>query len=304
MKVLLLFSVLLPTLLFGQITNHFAQPDSKWHVAKSYTAATQEYPSFIATTTKVYGIQGDSLINGETWSKMYSTTDSLFQNDLVYEGLTRKENSLILHIDNQNQLDTLYNFDLELGDSVFYDFSLFTSWIHVEEIQNIQINGESYRKFIFTEPIGYIAFDRLNEIWIEGIGSIHGPLFPNSPRKFSEETPDSLILTCTFSDNQEQYDHPNFLDCYVDITLHVENEKSLFLNIYPNPVSSVLTIETNELIKGAIKVHDLNGKFVHSINSNVKKTKIDVSGWENGVYFLNFEIGEKQVVKRIIVGND
>ena len=85
MKSILLISFLFPTLLFSQITNHFSNQDSKWNVAKSYPAATQEFPSFVATTTKVYGFQGDSTINSEVWSKMYSTSDSLFQNNLVFE---------------------------------------------------------------------------------------------------------------------------------------------------------------------------------------------------------------------------
>jgi hypothetical protein len=44
----------------------------------------------------------------------------------------------------------------------------------------------------------------MDEIWIEGIGSIHGPLSPHNPRKFSEEIPDSLMLTCTCVNNPIQ----------------------------------------------------------------------------------------------------
>src|SRR5690554_377039 len=90
MKIFLLFSfTLTTTLLFGQITNHFSHQDAKWHVAKTSTAATQEHPNFVATTTTVYGFQEDSTINGETWSKIYSTSDSSFQNNLVFEEIGR-----------------------------------------------------------------------------------------------------------------------------------------------------------------------------------------------------------------------
>jgi len=151
MKTLLVFFAFsLPTLLLGQITNHFIHSDSKWNVAKTYIAGTQENPSFVATTTTIYGFQGDSTINGKTWSKMYSTRDSLFQNNLVYEGLTRKDNDLILFKDTLNQLDTLYNFDLAVGDSVYYEFSTAPDWIYVEEIDTIQINGQDYRKYEST----------------------------------------------------------------------------------------------------------------------------------------------------------
>src|SRR5690554_1864081 len=298
MKAFLLFSfTLASTLLFGQITNHFSHLDSKWHVAESYPAATQEHPSFVATTTKVYGFQGDSTINGETWSKIYSSSDSLFQNNLIFEGLTRAENDLVLFKSSANPVDTLYNFNLAVGDSVFYDFGFTTTWIHVEEIQTIQLNGNNYRKFIFSEP-PFTAFDQLNEQWIEGVGSIHGPLFPHSPRKFSEEWPDSMLLTCSFADNQDLFQHPSYSDCYVNITLGIENQEAINLSIYPNPVSSILTIESSQNINGEIEIFDVNGKLIQSKNSNGKATQIDVSGFEDGVYFLHFEVGGRKVVRR------
>ena len=302
MKIFLLFSfTLTTTLLFGQITNHFSHQDAKWHVAKTSTAATQEHPNFVATTTTVYGFQEDSTINGETWTKIYSTSDSSFQNNLVFEGLTKVENDFVLFKSATDPIDTLYNFNLSVGDSVFYDFDFFTSWIHVDEIQSVQINGESYKKFIFSEPTGPTAFDHLNEVWIEGIGSVHGPLFPLSPVKFSEEMPDSMLLTCSFANSLEHYNHPGYSDCYVDIALGLKNQESLNFNIYPNPASSILTIESDQNISGDIVIYDVNGRIVKSEPSNGKEIKIDVSGWENGVYFLHFEVGMQKVVKRFIV---
>jgi hypothetical protein len=79
----------LPTLLFGQKTNHFDHLDSKWSVAKTYPAANQQNPSFVATTTTIYGYKGDTLIDNKQWFKLYSTHDSLFQKNLVFKGLTR-----------------------------------------------------------------------------------------------------------------------------------------------------------------------------------------------------------------------
>lgn len=294
-------TALLPTQLFGQVINHFSHQDAKWNVAKTFIAATQEFPSFAATTTKVYGYQGDSTINGKTWSKMYSTNDSLFQNNLVFEGLTRVENDLILYKNTANPIDTLYNFDLAVGDSVFYELGVYPDWIYVEEIKTIQINGQDYRKFIFSEP-NIIGFFQLNEQWIEGIGSIHGPLFPNTPGRFSGEIPDSLILTCSFVNNQEFYDHPSFSDCYVDITLGIENQEVINLNIYPNPVSSILTIESTQNLNNNIRIYDVNGKLLRTERANGDTMKIDVSSFEKGVYFLHFEVGMKKVVKKVLIG--
>ena len=116
MKTVIVFSVLmLPTILWGQIINHFDNLDSKWNVAKTYPAANQQNPNFVATTTTVYVFQADTVINSVQWFKVYSSNDSLFQNNLVYRGLLRTENNKVFYLDTLNQLDTLYDFNLNLG---------------------------------------------------------------------------------------------------------------------------------------------------------------------------------------------
>ena len=301
MRTLIILSALLPTLLLGQITNHFTHSDAQWNVAKTFIAATQEHPSFVATTTTVYGFQGDSTINGETWYKMYSTPDSLFQNNLVYQGLTRNENDVILFIDTLSQLDTLYNFNLILGDSVLYNFNGMPEWIYVDEINTLQINGQSYRKFKFTDPTGPSAFYFLKEEWIEGIGSIHGPLFPHAPVQFSSELPDSLLLTCSFSNTQDFFQHPSYSNCYVNIVLGTEVQETMNYKLYPNPASSVLTIEASQNLGGDIEIFDLNGKLVKTVSADGMNLEIDVSSLENGLYFLHFTTDKQINVKRFVV---
>jgi hypothetical protein len=41
-------------LLFSQI-NHFDHPEAQWNVAKTYPAANPQNPTFVTTTTTVYG---------------------------------------------------------------------------------------------------------------------------------------------------------------------------------------------------------------------------------------------------------
>ena len=76
MKIKILLTILtFPMLLFGQVTSHFNNLDSKWNVAKTYQNANMQNPNFVATTTTVYGFQGDTLINSDLWFKLYSTSD-------------------------------------------------------------------------------------------------------------------------------------------------------------------------------------------------------------------------------------
>ncbi len=225
-KIFFIFSFL-PTLLLGQKINHFDHLDSKWNIARTYTAGNQQNPNFVATTTTIFGYHGDTLINNEQWLKLYVTNDSLFQNNLVYQGLTRSENNRVLYLDATNQIDTLYDFNLNLGDSVLFNlYGMYPEKLPVTSIDSIQLNGEFYKRFKFAEP-SIIAFDELNEVWIDGIGSIHGPLFPNFPVKFSQEIPDLLLLTCTTSDDLEIYHNPLYSNCYINIVLGLETPEAI-----------------------------------------------------------------------------
>ncbi|MEP4134243.1 MAG: LamG-like jellyroll fold domain-containing protein [Cyclobacteriaceae bacterium] len=66
------------------------------------------------------------------------------------------------------------------------------------------------------------------------------------------------------------------------------------LNIYPNPVADVLTIELDETPFSSFNVRTLSGKVVASpmLQTKDKKVEIDLGHLSSGVYLLHFE-GEK-----------
>lgn len=289
MKTTIIFSVMmLPTLLWGQIVNHFENLDSKWNVAKTHPSGTQQNPNFATTTTTIFGFQGDTLINSEQWLKLYSTNDSLFQSNLIYRGLTRKANHLILYRDTLNQIDTLYNFDLSLGDSVLFNlYGMHPEWLKVINVDSIAMNGNFYKRLKFAEP-DMIAFDKLNEVWIEGIGSIHGPLFPNFPVKFSQEMPDSMLLTCTFSNNQEVWQHAAYNNCYVSIVLGIDKHELYSFKIYPNPFSDQIHFENKIAEVLYMTILDNIGQVVKQVQITGKNATIDLSQLNDGIYFLRW----------------
>jgi len=290
----------LPTLLFGQKTNHFNHLDSKWNVARTYPAANQQNPNFVATTTTIYGYRGDTLINNQQWFKLYATNDSLFQKNLVYQGLTRTENNRVLYQDATYQLDTLYDFDLKVGDSVLFNlFGKNPEKIPVTDIDSIEINGETCKRFRFAEP-KIIAFDEFNEVWIEGIGSIHGPLFPHFPVKFSQEMPDSMLLTCTYSDSQQRWQHPSYSACYIQIVLGMKTQEDFNFNVYPNPFSERITIENNRKEIFDLTILNSSGQIVRKMKISSIPETIDLTELTNGIYLLRINSKEINTTIKLV----
>jgi hypothetical protein len=299
MKIILSL-LLFPTLIFGQITNHFENVNSKWYVAKTFPSANMQNPNFVATTTTVFGFHGDSLYNGETWYKLYSTQDSLFISSLIYQGLIRAENNRILFIDSLNQLDTLYNFNLVIGDSVLFNLDgQFPEKIPVIDIDSIQINGQFYRRFKFAEPL-MNAFSELNEVWIEGIGSIHGPIFPNTPRQFAQEIPDSLILICTYSNSQQYWQHLSFNSCYLNIVLGSDRITETDLKIYPNPFQDNVKIKLTRADNYEINIFNSSGqKLIQKIiTSDI--LAIDLTTLIDGIYFITVDSNSSRWTSKLL----
>ena len=301
MKKKIIFSILLlPSILFGQVINHFDNLDSKWNVAKTYPNGNQQNSNFVETKTTIYGFQGDTIVNSEQWFKIYSTNDSLFQNDLLYRGLLRAENSKVFYLNTLNQLDTLYDFSLNVGDSVLFDlYGMYPEWLQVTSVDSIQINGDYYRRQKFEEP-SINAFDWLDEEWIEGIGSKHGPLFPAFPVKFSEEIPDSMLTSCSFSNNQQVWQHPNYPSCYVNIVLSIDQLELLGFKVYPNPFSDRIHLENSRLQHYELIILNGLGQTVKSTQVNGESQTIDLAGLKAGIYFMKIQNGKNSETVKMI----
>jgi hypothetical protein len=302
MKTKYLLTVLaFPILAFGQITNHFNNSDSKWNVAKTYPDGNLQNPNFVATTTTVFGFQGDTLINSDLWFKLYSTSDSLFQNNLTFKGLIRTDNSRILYLDTASQLDTLYDFNINPGDSILFNlYGQFPEKIPVINIDSIHINGQFYRRFHFAEPTIINAFDLLNEVWIEGIGSIHGPIFTTFPVKFSTEIPDSLILTCTYSNNQQVWQHPSYNSCYLNIVLGIDNKAKTDLSFYPNPFQDNIKINLTKADNYEINIFNSIGQRLIAKSMTSDFATIDLTALNDGVYFMTIDSKTERWTTKLI----
>lgn len=303
MKTNYLFILLfVPVFAFSQAVNHFNQIDARWYVAKTYPAATPQNPNFSATKTTVYGYLGDSLINGISWHKLYATNDPLFESDFVFEGLIRTDNNLVIFTNTFSELDTLYDFSLNAGDHVSYPFYDNLYPTRLDDVDSITLNGEFFRTYDFDEPMGLPnAFDYVDERWIEGIGSIHGPLFPHQPRTFTHEiiSGDSLILTCSCANGQFFWQHPSYENCYTQILLGTGSYLTAEIDFYPNPFRDQVVVRLPENKTFDMTVLSETGQELCR-KTVVSGEIIDLSFLSTGMYFINLSDGLQNTTGKLI----
>ena len=302
MKKLLTLFLLIPACsLFGQNSITFTDPDATWNVASTYPHANPQFPDFVETTTKVNGYIGDTLIGGAYWSKMYITSDSSFQSGFTFLGDVKETNGFVIFLGATGTIDTIYNFNLNIGDSVAYNFIFGKTYLKVENIDSIEINGEYYKQFHFQEP--WVVPFYLNEVWIEEIGSIHGPLFPADPRVFETEIPDSTYLTCYKSNDTVVWNNPDYESCYINIVLSTNDIQNEQLKVFPNPFNNEIRIEfpDNEKAKYIMSIYDLSGNLIFATPINqTGHYEINSQSLKTGIYIIQIE-SDKQIFRQKLV---
>ncbi|MBO4873853.1 MAG: PKD domain-containing protein [Bacteroidales bacterium] len=70
------------------------------------------------------------------------------------------------------------------------------------------------------------------------------------------------------------------------------------VNIYPNPTSSILNIEAEDLV--SVSIIDMLGRVVYFADENCSAASIDLSGFANAEYMVKVETKKGSSLKRII----
>ncbi|MES2516113.1 MAG: serine hydrolase [Bacteroidota bacterium] len=94
------------------------------------------------------------------------------------------------------------------------------------------------------------------------------------------------------------WDYINKLDC--SITPVSENE-NLFYAIYPNPVSTVLSIDNINHAINSASVFDVYGKLLYSSLKNESTINIDFTDFSKGVYIVELQNNHNEITRRKVV---
>lgn len=299
-QTLTLLCIVCPLFLFAQTVNHFENESSKWSVTESYLNNNQQNPNWVDTVTTVYGFQGDTTVNNESWFKTYSSIDITFTTNLQFHGLLRSTNGLVIFQDTTSTIDTLYDFNMELGDSILYDFDYELAYIKVIEVDSIPINGQMFKRMRFSEPLIPTPFANVYEVWIEDIGSVHGPLFPHRPTFTSSEFPGALDLTCSETNFTQFYQNSFYDQCYYSVILNSDQLAKGEFDIYPNPVVDRFFIRQQRSNSGHYLVRDVLGKEVLSGKLQSDNETVDISSFDSGIYFVTVLLDNTTLTKEII----
>lgn len=79
-----------------------------------------------------------------------------------------------------------------------------------------------------------------------------------------------------------------------------ENNINFNLSVYPNPFSSVITIQSDLKTEGTISLMDIAGTIIYSQQLNEMQTILDVNALPAGIYLLELSSANQKTVKKLI----
>ena len=286
MKRILLITITAIAFQLALTAQNFVSPDKQWSVLAG--GMPQSY------STEIFWIEGDSVVDDMAYQKIWISMDSL--QTQYYRGLLREESNVVYYIQPGNSEGILYDFNLEIGDtiSIVNSFCWDAFPLTVYDIDTVEYFGMMRKRWhlgVEGEP---------SEIWIEGIGSHSGPLY--SGYEFCIVCPFWELL-CFHNQGELQYISPYETDCYKTSVGQNENFEVSVLLIKPNPVKSGSKLFVDSPFKiEEISLFNTSGQLLQKIHPTKNGLNaFDTRHLKPGIYFVSAIASGKLITQKIVV---
>lgn len=288
MKISFVCVLLLATLsAASQIPDYFAS-DPAWRL----TSACQAGLPCIENTGYVYYIKGDSTIGNLTYQKLFKRGKSEFTWNASppippsctgshvfnhFEALIRQDKRKVYVRDNQGTDTLLYDFDLQIGDSlpVTWNNQNIKGSIIVSGIDSI-LAGTDYRRI-------FQLSGNSSSTLVEGIGHNNGLLEPFPP-----------ILECgynleCFALGDTVYFPNKGTPCDFTVSIPPAPPGSAGLHVFPNPARDHFTVQLSEAVKDPqVFAFDAIGRQTLLQASNIGRAELQmqIADLAKGIFLI------------------
>jgi hypothetical protein len=301
-KYILIWTLLISTTSIGQTSSYHSMPDSGAVWNFHYTFYCFWTGGGVADIYYSLTVSGDTIINGNTYHKLYRPYAQSFSVGncggvlIGYNGAFREDtsNRKVYYVPIANSVEQLlYDFNLQVGDTVVgYLQSLISPYDTVQSIDSILI-GNSYRKRWNINPCYDIYL-------IEGIGSTYG-LYENSPGCATDFA--NYYLTC-FQQNGLTLYPDTTISCQL-ITISDNNSlETVSTTISPNPFHTSCQIQmSSEFGNFEWKIFNSEGILLtNGTNPNNKEFRLSRGDLKNGIYLIQLMNSRGQsVIRKFVV---
>lgn len=243
----------------------------------------------------------DTIIDGKSYKKLYSFTEREFNIETATFvcGIRENENKQVFVASYHNQQEfLLYDFSLTEGDSILADGE-YELYFNVTNVDTLVFNGVERREITLQ------FYNYAWVTWIEGIGNIEGLLMDWRSYTMAMDPMPNVRLRCYEYNEECLYSDFSFNesidDCYTPLYTGLEeNQIQNNISLYPNPTKERVYINTSIPIK-KITISNLLGQEIKKYNNLETTSSINISGLNEGVYFVKIYTEKVVLSKKIVV---
>lgn len=266
-----------------------------WTIDKNYGQYNEQYRYERLALT-----EEDTIINGENYKKIYSFTERDFniENATFVCGIRENENKQVFVAYHNRPEFMLYDFSLTEGDSILADGE-YELYFNVTNVDTLVFNGVERREITLQ------FYNYAWVTWIEGIGNIEGLLMDWRSYTMAMDPMPNVRLRCYEYNEECLYSDFSFNesidDCYTPLYTGLEeNQIQNNILLYPNPAKERLYINTSIPIK-QMTICNLLGQEIKKYNNLETTSSINISGLNEGVYFVKIYTEKVVLSKKIVV---
>ncbi|NQU33985.1 MAG: PKD domain-containing protein, partial [Bacteroidetes bacterium] len=252
-----------------------------------------------------YGLIGDTTLTiskdtSYSYSKVYSLNDSTLSTyNSTYFGAVRTTVDKKVYVKLPDLPETiLYDYSLEIGDTIWYNIGgaatsgsiVLMEQDHykvVTDIDSILLLDNHYHNRWFLDG------DFMNDIWIEGVGSVVWFGLFNPIITDAATNGDSFSFACF-----KQNDIPLYINnpecdkcfCYLLTSISKSTENTYGIDIYPNPAYDIVIVSfNNEIPQDAeLVIYNTSGNCVfNTLINKANKVSINTNEWKKGLYLIS-----------------
>jgi hypothetical protein len=265
----------------------FVGAERQWNVYAS--------GGFGSWNTEIYRLSDDTLIEGQLYRQIQVSYDSLQSWNL--SGFVREEEEQVWFIPlGGGQKVILYDGSLRLGDTAHISSQLCSGQevrVVITDYDTVLINGTPRRQWQLE-----CTDIHFSDTWIEGIGSLYGPL--NGIYGCCIICPFWELL-CHYCGDTLVYQLPGSTGCFLkNIGIaHFDSEEPV-INLLPNPVLQGNTFEVQASAEiDQITLYSIDGSFVktwHPVNGT--QILINTTGLSAEIYVLRIITRDGKAIRR------
>lgn len=177
----------------------------------------------------------------------------------------------------------VYDFSKLPGDTIMFTTDTTSlvyarNYLVVSFIDSVFVDN-SYRK--------QFHFSNSDDVWIEGIGSVHGVLFPINNLFDCICEP---WLVCYKYENETKYMNTGFQTCYPgrSSSFVMKEDRGTFMKIYPNPVHGCSLVSWDLPVdrSSGYEIYNASGSMVEKGIPGGNSLVIESNSFSRGIYFI------------------